>query len=172
MKSFFFSATSEQPGTVHRPQPLPPTSVHQAGISSSAVSQDGGSAYCLSSGRHNFSGYSDSFVTPAGHTGTVNPGISNSLSPQVSLCTSYRGTHTKGHVETFTCILSQMYFCASKLREKLPQQSISVRKTDGKRFFMKHTIWINNNTHTLFSVWPTAGVWLSWHWWNLVRLKN
>ncbi|KAM7400711.1 hypothetical protein PAMA_005080 [Pampus argenteus] len=74
---------SEQPGTVHRPQPLPPTSVHQSGLSSSAGSQDGGSAYCLSSGRHSFSGYSDSFVAPTGHTNTVNPTISNSLSPQV-----------------------------------------------------------------------------------------
>uniref|UniRef100_A0A1A8SG92 Paired box gene 3a n=1 Tax=Nothobranchius rachovii TaxID=451742 RepID=A0A1A8SG92_9TELE len=73
---------SEQPGTVHRPQPLPPTSVHQSGIGSSAASQDG-SAYCLSSGRHNFSGYSDSFVAPTGHSSAVNPSISNSLSPQV-----------------------------------------------------------------------------------------
>ncbi|KAE8290964.1 Paired box protein Pax-3 HuP2 [Larimichthys crocea] len=74
---------SEQPSTVHRPQPLPPTSVHQSGLSSSAGSQDGSSAYCLSSGRHSFSGYSDSFVAPTGHTNTVNPTISNSLSPQV-----------------------------------------------------------------------------------------
>ncbi|XP_070775711.1 paired box protein Pax-3a isoform X1 [Enoplosus armatus] len=76
-------AASEQPSTVHRPQPLPPTSVHQSGLSSSAGSQDGSSAYCLSSGRHGFSGYSDSFVAPSGHANTVNPTISNSLSPQV-----------------------------------------------------------------------------------------
>uniref|UniRef100_A0A3P9PTT7 Paired box 3a n=1 Tax=Poecilia reticulata TaxID=8081 RepID=A0A3P9PTT7_POERE len=74
---------SEQPSTVHRPQPLPPTSVHQSALSSSAVSQDGGSGYCLSSGRHNFSGYSDSFVAPTGHGNTVNPSISNAISPQV-----------------------------------------------------------------------------------------
>uniref|UniRef100_A0AAX7SJH6 Paired box 3a n=1 Tax=Astatotilapia calliptera TaxID=8154 RepID=A0AAX7SJH6_ASTCA len=74
---------SEQPSTVHRPQPLPPTSVHQSGLSSSASSQDGSSAYCLSSGRHGFSGYSENFVAPAGHTNAVNPTISNSLSPQV-----------------------------------------------------------------------------------------
>uniref|UniRef100_A0A3Q2ZAN3 Paired box 3a n=1 Tax=Hippocampus comes TaxID=109280 RepID=A0A3Q2ZAN3_HIPCM len=75
---------TEQPSTVHRPQPLPPTSVHQSGLSSSSSAQDGGSAYCLSSGRHGFSGYSDSFVAPAGHGNTVNPAaIGNSLSPQV-----------------------------------------------------------------------------------------
>ncbi|XP_062261348.1 paired box protein Pax-3-like isoform X7 [Platichthys flesus] len=74
---------SEQPGTVHRPQPLPPTSVHQSGLSSSAGSQDPSSAYCLSSGRHGFSGYSDSFVTSSGHSNGVNSTIGNSLSPQV-----------------------------------------------------------------------------------------
>ncbi|XP_035025158.1 paired box protein Pax-3a isoform X2 [Hippoglossus stenolepis] len=74
---------SEQPSTVHRPQPLPPTSVHQSGLSSSAGSQDASSAYCLSSGRHGFSGYSDSFVTSSGHSNAVNSTISNSLSPQV-----------------------------------------------------------------------------------------
>ncbi|CAG07684.1 unnamed protein product, partial [Tetraodon nigroviridis] len=74
---------SEQPSTVHRPQPLPPTSVHQNGLNSSASSQDGNSAYCLSSGRHSFSGYSDNFVAPTGHANAVNPTIGNSLSPQV-----------------------------------------------------------------------------------------
>ncbi|XP_054624183.1 paired box protein Pax-3a [Dunckerocampus dactyliophorus] len=75
---------TEQPSTVHRPQPLPPTSVHQSGLSSSSSSQDGGSPYCLSSGRHGFSGYSDSFVASTGHSNTVNPAaIGNSLSPQV-----------------------------------------------------------------------------------------
>uniref|UniRef100_A0A8C7X6P0 Paired box 3a n=2 Tax=Oryzias TaxID=8089 RepID=A0A8C7X6P0_9TELE len=73
----------EQTSTVHRPQPLPPTSVHQSGLSSSASSQDGNSAYCLSSGRHSFPAYSDSFGPPTGHNSTVNPTIGNSLSPQV-----------------------------------------------------------------------------------------
>ncbi|XP_033838245.1 paired box protein Pax-3a isoform X1 [Periophthalmus magnuspinnatus] len=77
-------AVSEQPSTVHRPQPLPPTTVHQSGLTSSVSSQDAGSAYCLSSGRHGFSGYSESFVTPTAHGNPgVNPAISNSLSPQV-----------------------------------------------------------------------------------------
>uniref|UniRef100_G3PLN3 Paired box 3a n=1 Tax=Gasterosteus aculeatus aculeatus TaxID=481459 RepID=G3PLN3_GASAC len=77
------SQASEQPSTVHRPQPLPPTSVHQSGLGSAAGSQDGSSAYCLSSGRHSFSGYSDSFVTQTGHSNSVNPTIANGLSPQV-----------------------------------------------------------------------------------------
>ncbi|CAB1317599.1 unnamed protein product [Coregonus sp. 'balchen'] len=68
---------AEQPSTVLRPQPLPPTSVHQGGLGSSAGAQDGSSGYCLSSGRHGFSGYSESFVPP-GHSNTVmgllNPG--------------------------------------------------------------------------------------------------
>ncbi|XP_017574016.1 paired box protein Pax-3a isoform X1 [Pygocentrus nattereri] len=74
---------SEQPNTVHRPQPLPPTSVHQSGLASAAGAQDGSSAYCLSSGRHSFSGYSDSFVPPPSHSNPVNPTISNGLSSQV-----------------------------------------------------------------------------------------
>ncbi|XP_036412468.1 paired box protein Pax-3a isoform X2 [Colossoma macropomum] len=76
-------AVSEQPNTVHRPQPLPPTSVHQSGLASAAGAQDGSSAYCLSSGRHGFSGYSDSFVPPPSHSNPVNPTISNGLSSQV-----------------------------------------------------------------------------------------
>ncbi|TNN32012.1 Paired box protein Pax-7 [Liparis tanakae] len=55
-------------GTLHRPQPLPPSSMHQ--------NADGGSAYGLASTRHGFSSYSDSF-------NHVNP-VSNGLSPQVS----------------------------------------------------------------------------------------
>ncbi|KAJ8388710.1 hypothetical protein AAFF_G00131190 [Aldrovandia affinis] len=77
------SQVSEQPGTVHRPQPLPPTSVHQSSLGAAGGGQDGGSAYCLASGRHGFSGYSDGFVSPAGPANPMNPAISNGLSPQV-----------------------------------------------------------------------------------------
>ncbi|XP_026100260.1 paired box protein Pax-3-like [Carassius auratus] len=76
-------AVSEQPSTVHRPQPLPPTSVHQTGLGSGPGAQDGSSAYCLSSGRHGFSGYSDGYVAAPGHANPVNPTISNSLQSQV-----------------------------------------------------------------------------------------
>ncbi|XP_048838277.1 paired box protein Pax-3-A-like isoform X1 [Brienomyrus brachyistius] len=71
---------SEPASTVHRPQPLPPTSVHQGGLATGAGAQEGAAAYCLASGRHGFTGYSDSFVPPASHS---NPSISNGLSPQV-----------------------------------------------------------------------------------------
>uniref|UniRef100_A0A8C1I2Q4 Paired box 3a n=2 Tax=Cyprinus carpio TaxID=7962 RepID=A0A8C1I2Q4_CYPCA len=77
------SQVSEQPSTVHRPQPLPPTSVHQTGLGSGPGAQDGSSAYCLSSGRHGFSGYSDGYVAAPGHANPVNPTISNSLQSQV-----------------------------------------------------------------------------------------
>lgn len=73
---------SEPPNTVHRPQPLPPSSGHQA--SSSGAQGEGGSAYCLASGRHSFSGYSDSFVGPGGPANPMNPAIGNGLTPQVS----------------------------------------------------------------------------------------
>uniref|UniRef100_A0A8D0AGG9 Paired box 3b n=1 Tax=Sander lucioperca TaxID=283035 RepID=A0A8D0AGG9_SANLU len=72
------SIAQEPPSTVHRPQPLPPSSGHQATGGGGQV--EGGSAYCLASGRHSFSGYSDSFGGPAN---PMNPAIGNGLSPQV-----------------------------------------------------------------------------------------
>lgn len=72
---------SEPPSTLHRPQPLPPSSGHQA--SGGAGQGDGGSAYCLASGRHSFSGYSDGFVSPGGPTNPMNSAIGNGLSSQV-----------------------------------------------------------------------------------------
>lgn len=84
---FFFPSlslppVSDQPSTVHRPQPLPPTSVHQSGLGSGPGAQEGSSAYCLSSGRHGFSGYSDGYVAAPGHANPVNP---NSLPSQVNI---------------------------------------------------------------------------------------
>ncbi|TRY96801.1 hypothetical protein DNTS_005132 [Danionella cerebrum] len=77
------SQVSEPPSTVHRPQPLPPTSVHQSGLGSAPGAQDVSPAYCLSSGRHGFSSYSDGYVSASGHTNPVNPSISNGLPSQV-----------------------------------------------------------------------------------------
>ncbi|XP_054625173.1 paired box protein Pax-7-like isoform X4 [Dunckerocampus dactyliophorus] len=65
-------------GTVHRPQPLPPSTMHQ----SSLPSNDSTSTYGLSSNRHGFSGYSDTFMTSAAPSSHVNP-VSAGLSPQV-----------------------------------------------------------------------------------------
>jgi len=84
-RSLSLSTVSEQPSTVHRPQPLPPTSVHQTGLGSGPGAQDGSSAYCLSSGRHGFSSYSDGYVAAPGHANPVNPTISNGLPSQVSI---------------------------------------------------------------------------------------
>uniref|UniRef100_A0A3Q3IA17 Paired box 7b n=1 Tax=Monopterus albus TaxID=43700 RepID=A0A3Q3IA17_MONAL len=65
-------------GTVHRPQPLPPSTMHQSGLSSSESS----SAYGLPSNRHSFSSYSDTFMSSAAPSNHVNP-VSNGLTPQV-----------------------------------------------------------------------------------------
>ncbi|XP_042265049.1 paired box protein Pax-7-like isoform X5 [Thunnus maccoyii] len=63
-------------GTVHRPQPLPPSTMHQGSLSST----DSSSAYGLTSNRHGFSSYSDTFMSSAPNN-HVNP-VSNGLSPQ------------------------------------------------------------------------------------------
>ena len=68
--------------TVHRPQPLPPSTMHQGGLAAAAA--DTGSAY---GARHSFSSYSDSFMNPAASSNHMNP-VSNGLSPQVGGLTS------------------------------------------------------------------------------------
>uniref|UniRef100_A0A7N8Y3I1 Paired box protein Pax-7-like n=1 Tax=Mastacembelus armatus TaxID=205130 RepID=A0A7N8Y3I1_9TELE len=72
------SLSQEGGGTVHRPQPLPPSTMHQSGLSSS----ESNSAYGLASNRHGFSSYSDTFMTTAAPSNHVNP-VSNGLTPQV-----------------------------------------------------------------------------------------
>lgn len=69
---------SEGSSTLHRPQPLPPSSMHQGGLSA-----DSSSAYGLSSNRHSFSSYSDTFMSPSASSNHMNP-VGNGLSPQVS----------------------------------------------------------------------------------------
>lgn len=78
---FSIAAVSDPSSTVHRPQPLPPSTVHQSTIPSNP---DSSSAYCLPSTRHGFSSYTDSFVPPSGPSNPMNPAIGNGLSPQVS----------------------------------------------------------------------------------------
>ncbi|MBN3277616.1 PAX7 protein, partial [Polyodon spathula] len=63
-------------GTVHRPQPLPPSTMHQGGLTG-----DSGSAYGLASNRHGFSSYSESFMNPSPSSNHMNT-VSNGLSPQ------------------------------------------------------------------------------------------
>ncbi|XP_034167930.1 paired box protein Pax-7b isoform X5 [Pangasianodon hypophthalmus] len=75
-----YSATTlSQDGssTVHRPQPLPPSTMHQGSLSS-----DSSSAYGLSSNRHSFSSYTDTFMSQSASSNPMNP-VNNGLSPQV-----------------------------------------------------------------------------------------
>ncbi|NXN13682.1 PAX3 protein, partial [Indicator maculatus] len=82
-------AVSDPSSTVHRPQPLPPSTVHQSSLPSNPESS---SAYCLPSSRHGFSSYTDSFVPPSGPSNPMNPAIGNGLSPQVmGLLTNHGG---------------------------------------------------------------------------------
>ncbi|OBS76865.1 hypothetical protein A6R68_16689, partial [Neotoma lepida] len=82
-------AVSDPSSTVHRPQPLPPSTVHQSTLPSNP---DSSSAYCLPSARHGFSSYTDSFVPPSGPSNPMNPAIGNGLSPQVmGLLTNHGG---------------------------------------------------------------------------------
>lgn len=70
--------SSDGGGTVHRPQPLPPSTMHQGGLSST----DSSSTYGLTSNRHGFSSYSDTFMSSAASSNHVNS-VSNGLAPQV-----------------------------------------------------------------------------------------
>ncbi|XP_054350966.1 paired box protein Pax-7 isoform X1 [Pongo pygmaeus] len=79
--STYPTTTISQDGgsTVHRPQPLPPSTMHQGGLAAAAAAADTSSAY---GARHSFSSYSDSFMNPAAPSNHMNP-VSNGLSPQV-----------------------------------------------------------------------------------------
>ena len=70
------SGSEPLPSTVHRPQPLPPSSGHQG-----SAGGQGDGAYCLAPARHSFSGYSDSFGGPPN---PMNPPLGSVLPPQVS----------------------------------------------------------------------------------------
>ncbi|XP_062396556.1 paired box protein Pax-7b isoform X2 [Sardina pilchardus] len=63
-------------GTLHRPQPLPPSTMHQS------LPGDSGSYGLSSANRHGFSSYSDTFMSPTASSNHMNP-VSNGLSPQV-----------------------------------------------------------------------------------------
>lgn len=67
--------------TVHRPQPLPPSTMHQGGLAAAAAAADTSSAY---GARHSFTSYSESFMNPAAPSNHMNP-VSNGLSPQVGV---------------------------------------------------------------------------------------
>ncbi|KAK1902209.1 Paired box protein Pax-7 [Dissostichus eleginoides] len=75
-ESGYPGTTLSQDGTLHRPQPLPPSSMHQGGLGA-----DSSSAYGLSSNRHSFSSYSDTFMSPSASSNHMNS-VGNGLSPQ------------------------------------------------------------------------------------------
>ncbi|NWI17967.1 PAX7 protein, partial [Crypturellus soui] len=77
--STYPTTTISQDGgsTVHRPQPLPPSTMHQGGLAAAAAA-DSGSAY---GARHGFSSYSESFMNATAPANHMNP-VSNGLSPQ------------------------------------------------------------------------------------------
>ncbi|XP_060708146.1 paired box protein Pax-7 isoform X1 [Hemiscyllium ocellatum] len=79
-ESSYPTTTLSQDGgsTVHRPQPLPPSSMHQSGLAAAAES----GSYGLTSNRHTFSSYPDSFMNATGPNNPMNQ-VSNGLSPQV-----------------------------------------------------------------------------------------
>lgn len=79
-KASVWFCSSESSGTLHRPQPLPPSTMHQAALPSS----DSGTTYGLASNRHSFSSYSDTFIGSTASSNHVNP-VSNGLAPQVRL---------------------------------------------------------------------------------------
>ncbi|XP_072442473.1 paired box protein Pax-7 isoform X6 [Chiloscyllium punctatum] len=78
-ESSYPTTTLSQDGgsTVHRPQPLPPSSMHQSGLAAAAES----GSYGLTSNRHTFSSYPDSFMNATGPNNPMNQ-VSNGLSPQ------------------------------------------------------------------------------------------
>ncbi|XP_067872868.1 paired box protein Pax-7 isoform X2 [Heterodontus francisci] len=78
--SSYPTTTLSQDGgsTVHRPQPLPPSSMHQSGLAAAAES----GSYGLTSNRHTFSSYPDSFMNATGPNNPMNQ-VSNGLSAQV-----------------------------------------------------------------------------------------
>lgn len=86
--------------TVHRPQPLPPSTMHQGGLAAAAAAADTSSAY---GARHSFSSYSDSFMNPAASSNHMNP-VSNGLSPQVGGLTGpvSRKPQALGYLERVT----------------------------------------------------------------------
>nr|XP_030732549.1 paired box protein Pax-7-like [Globicephala melas] len=89
--STYPTTTISQDGgsTVHRPQPLPPSTMHQGGLAAAAAAADTSSAY---GARHSFTSYSESFMNPAAPSNHMNP-VSNGLSPQVGVPTPRPRSH-------------------------------------------------------------------------------
>ncbi|KAM3617069.1 uncharacterized protein V6R79_001773 [Siganus canaliculatus] len=95
-------------GTVHRPQPLPPSTMHQSGLSSN----DSSSAYGLTSNRHCFPSYSDAFMNSGAPSNHVNP-VSNGLPSQVMSILSNPSGVSSQQQHDFSPLHSTLESCPS-----------------------------------------------------------
>ncbi|XP_060548497.1 paired box protein Pax-7-like [Pantherophis guttatus] len=125
--STYPTTTLSQDGgsTVHRPQPLPPSTMHQGGLS--AATPDSSSAY---GARHSFSSYSDSFMNPTAPTNHMNP-VSNGLSPQVmSILSNPSGVAPQSQADFSISPLHGSLDSANAISASCSQRSDSIKSVD------------------------------------------
>ncbi|XP_073512276.1 paired box protein Pax-7 isoform X4 [Phyllobates terribilis] len=124
--SYPMASLSQDGGsTLHRPQPLPPSSMHQGGLS--AATADTGATY---GARHSFSTYSDSFINPGGPSNHMNP-VGNSLSPQVmSILSSPSGVVPQSQSEFSISPLHSGLETSNSLSASCSQRSDSIKSVD------------------------------------------
>ncbi|XP_015682788.1 paired box protein Pax-7, partial [Protobothrops mucrosquamatus] len=125
--STYPTTTLSQDGgsTVHRPQPLPPSTMHQGGLS--AATPDSSSAY---GARHSFSSYSDSFMNPSAPANHMNP-VSNGLSPQVmSILSNPSGVAPQSQADFSLSPLHGSLESANAISASCSQRSDSIKSVD------------------------------------------
>ncbi|XP_028597405.1 paired box protein Pax-7 isoform X5 [Podarcis muralis] len=125
--STYPTTTLSQDGgsTVHRPQPLPPSTMHQGGLAAAAA--DSSSAYGT---RHGFSTYSDSFMNPAAPANHMNP-VSNGLSPQVmSILSNPSGVPPQPQADFSISPLHGSLDTANSISASCSQRSDSIKSVD------------------------------------------
>uniref|UniRef100_H9H7P7 Homeobox domain-containing protein n=1 Tax=Monodelphis domestica TaxID=13616 RepID=H9H7P7_MONDO len=127
--STYPSTTISQDGgsTVHRPQPLPPSTMHQGGLAAAAAAADTSSAY---GARHSFSSYSDSFMNPAAPTNHMNA-VSSGLSPQVmSILSNPSGVPPQPQADFSISPLHGGLDTANSISASCSQRSDSIKSVD------------------------------------------
>uniref|UniRef100_A0A670YYH5 Paired box 7 n=1 Tax=Pseudonaja textilis TaxID=8673 RepID=A0A670YYH5_PSETE len=125
--STYPTTTLSQDGgsTVHRPQPLPPSTMHQGGLS--AATPDSSSAY---GARHSFSSYSDTFMNPNAPANHMNP-VSNGLSPQVmSILSNPSGVASQSQADFSISPLHGSLESANAISASCSQRSDSIKSVD------------------------------------------
>nr|XP_033777999.1 paired box protein Pax-7 isoform X1 [Geotrypetes seraphini] len=123
--STYSAAAISQDGgsTLHRPQPLPPSSMHQGGLTAAETS----SAY---GARHGFSSYSDTFMNPGGHSNHMNP-VSNGLSPQVmSILSNPSGVPSQSQADFSISPLHSGLDTTNSISASCSQRSDSIKSVD------------------------------------------